>query len=267
MVDNLCSGQYNVTGTLDQYGDFALYNPCGGICTEWLLLGSGDVTSQGLEDAVPCTGTPPVPVPTENFLAGGMDLAEDGYYYTGVPPLFKDRPDIPPSAPVTSEGWTTLSGSTLQTAVLWERTFASLNGFVGYAGRFVYEQPDGTATDACWFSGSKYLPYTSTLSGGGWFVDQSGRWEPDESGLPSQVDSYYQDHYGPQGQTCAITGYQALYIDTRTGQAPYYNYEYDVNTQMPAKITPTDLTVGLQPGSGQMVTACEPYPKLKGKCK
>lgn len=33
-----------------------------------------------------------------------------------------------------------------------------------------------------------------------------------------------------------------------------------------SEITPTDLTVGLQPGGGQMVTECEPYPNTnKGK--
>jgi hypothetical protein len=76
--------------------------------------------------------------------------------------------------------------------------------------------------------------------------------------------SDYQNYYGPMGQTCAINTPQDLYIDTRTGSAwvPWIT-----DTQMPAEITPTDLIVGLAPGQGELVTACEPYPKLKGKCR
>lgn len=46
-VTNLSQNQYNVSGTLDQYGDLALYLPFvddNANCIEWLVLGSGDVT-------------------------------------------------------------------------------------------------------------------------------------------------------------------------------------------------------------------------------
>ncbi|HET9179353.1 MAG TPA: hypothetical protein VFQ24_13430 [Terriglobia bacterium] len=62
-VDNIWGQYNNVSGTLDQYGDLALCVAFGnqspnGI--EWLVLGSGDVTSQGLNYGVTCTpGTPP----------------------------------------------------------------------------------------------------------------------------------------------------------------------------------------------------------------
>lgn len=254
---------YNVSGTLDQYGDLALFLPAvsdNANCIEWLVLGSGDVTSQGLQGAVACTGSPPVP--TKDFLDGGMDSAEGPYYYFGVPLLFKSATDKPPSESVVFQGWTTYSGDTLPTVALWERDLPLLDGFVGFAGRFVYEQSGGTATDGCSYDGSKYLPYTTTLTGGGWFVDKNGKWSPDETGLSSEVDTFYQNYYGPKGETCEITGPQDLWISRRAGSVKYIT-----DTQMPAEITPTDLFVGLQPGSGQMVTACEPYPKLKGKCK
>lgn len=180
-----------------------------------------------------------------------------------MPPLFKSGTDVPYGEAVAFQGWWAGPGPTLPTYGLWERDLPAHTLNAGFAGRFVYEQSGGAATDGCWYPGSKYLPYTSTLSGGGWFVDQSGDWGPDESGLPSQVDSFYQNYYGPQGQTCEITGPQRLYIDARTGPVPYI-----VDTQTPAEITPKDLLNGVAPGEGgQAVTACEPYPSIKGKCK
>jgi hypothetical protein len=60
-VANICPGQqFAVSGTLDQYGDFSLYLNCvltNDWCMQWLILGSGDVTSQGLAYAPP---VPPV---------------------------------------------------------------------------------------------------------------------------------------------------------------------------------------------------------------
>lgn len=77
--------------------------------------------------------------------------------------------------------------------------------------------------------------------------------------------SYYQNYYGPMGQSCAINTPQDLYIDTRTW--PVW-VPWTTDTQMPAEITPKDLIVGLQPDGGQMVTVCEPYPNTgKGKVK
>jgi hypothetical protein len=102
------------------------------------------------------------------------------------------------------------------------------------------------------------------LSGGGWYVDPQGDWGPDEIGMDSTWVSYYQNYYGPMGQTCVINTPQDLYIDTRTGPV---GVPWITDTQMPAEITPNDLIVGLVPGQGELVTACEPYPKLKGNCK
>ena len=36
-----------ISGSLDPYGDFAIYLPCGNYCAQRTLLDSGDVTSQG----------------------------------------------------------------------------------------------------------------------------------------------------------------------------------------------------------------------------
>ncbi|HKT10580.1 MAG TPA: hypothetical protein VJW77_02015 [Terriglobia bacterium] len=258
------SNVYNVSGTLDQYGDFALDIPLvddNANCIEWLLLGSGDVTSQGLQGTAACTSGP-----TEYFLDGGMDSAEGSYYGFGVPPLFKSQTDLPLGESVASQGWATIPQSTLPTAVLWQRNITSMYVSFHFAGRFVYEQSGGAATDACYY-GDPQGPaqVTSTVTGGGWFVDPNGNWGSDWIGMGSQADSFYQNHYGPNGQTCEITGPQDLWIDAR--KWPLSSVYDTTDTQMPAEITPTDLLVGLQPGGGQMVTACEPYPGLKGKCR
>lgn len=50
-ASNTTCGTFPVTGTLDQYGDLGLSIPCeisNLNCMEWHILGSGDVTSQGL---------------------------------------------------------------------------------------------------------------------------------------------------------------------------------------------------------------------------
>lgn len=267
-VTSIAPGQVcNLTGTLDQYGDIALYLPVvsdNDNCIEWTILGSGDVTSQGLGGAVACTPPTP-PVPTQNFLDGGMDSAEGSYYQLAVPPLFKSLTDKPTGeTPAFTGTWATLPGSTLPTASFWQRAFPVLSGFVGFAGRFVYEQPGGAPTDGCYFGTTdKYPKITANLlTGGGWYVDQNGGWGDDAMGISSQVVSYYQNYYGPQGITCEIVNPQALYISARGGAVGYI-----IDTQMPAEIMPEDLIEGIQPGSGPMVTACEVYPRLKGKCK
>ncbi|MEJ2010281.1 MAG: hypothetical protein P8Z30_19360 [Acidobacteriota bacterium] len=271
-VDNLWGQYNNVSGTLDQYGDLALCLAWGNESPnglEWLVLGSGDVTSQGL-NRVACTpGTPPVA--TRNFLDGDMDLAEGPYYYLGVPPLFKSATDKPPGETVTPlTPWLTIDGSTLPTAAAWERTLLPLNslGLVDYAGRFVYEQSGGAPTDGCYYN-SVDNPQpevtATTLTGGGWYVDPQGDWGPDGIGMKSAWDSDYQNYYGPKGESCVINTPQDLYIDTRTW--PVW-VPWITDTQMPAEITPKDLFVGLVPGQGELVTACEPYPNTnKGKCR
>lgn len=271
-VDNLWGQYNNVSGTLDEFGDLALCLAFGNQspnAVEWLVLGSGDVTSQGLQHAGACApGSPPVA--TKSFIEKDMDSAEGSYYQLAVPPLFKSATDKPPGETVTAlTPWLTLKGSTLPTGKAWERTFLPLNslGLVDYAGRFVYEQSDGTgASDGCWYSGSQQpKKTTTTLSGGGWYVDPQSKWGPDTIGMNSAWVSYYQDYYGPKGESCVINTPQDLYIDTRTG--PVW-VPWVTDTQMPAEITPKDLFVGLVPGQGELVTACEPFPSTsKGKCK
>lgn len=191
-----------------------------------------------------------------------MDRAEDGYYDLAHPPLFKSQTDNPASESVVAQGWITGPGNTYPSYGVWKRVLPPINSFVGYAGRFVYEQSGGPATDGCYsgFPGSIMGEVTTTVTGGGWFVDQNGDWEPDYLGFNDGFISYYQNHYGPFGTTCFITGPQDLYIDGRTGPVKYIT-----DTQMPAEIAPHKLLTGVAPGGGQMVTECEGYPK-KGKC-
>ena len=180
-----------------------------------------------------------------------------------MPPLFRNGTTSPATESPSFYNWSLGSdGSLLKTYGLWVRTLPLLGGLVGYAGRFVYEQNDGQATDNCHFALSQYPKVTSTLSGGGWYVTQNGDWGYDQSGFNSQFISYYQNYYKPNNLSCTITGPQEMYMDARMGPVPY-----TVDTQMPADITPTELLVGMQPNGGSMVKACENYPSLKGKCK
>ncbi len=155
----------DVFGTLDEYRDFTIYVPCmlnNNNCIEWLLLNSGDVTSQGLSGSSSSCDLSPL-VPNANFLDGAMDEAEGPYYLLAVPPLFKSQTDLPASEtpmPV-SPGWQIYnnSGSTAATYSAWERTLVALpGGPPSFAGRFVYEQQGGTGTDGCHVTGSITAP-------------------------------------------------------------------------------------------------------------
>jgi hypothetical protein len=57
-----------------------------------------------------------------------------------------------------------------------------------------------------------------------------------------------------------------MYIDARTSPATAPFEPYTTNTLMPVEITPKQLLTGVQPEGGSMVTECENYPSLKGKC-
>jgi len=251
--------QLALSGTLDQYGDFSLYLPCDANsihCFQWLILGSGDVTSQGLGSAPPC----PPSAPQYGFLQTLAISAEDGYYPLAVPPLFKSQTDQPASESPIPQGWSlgpATMGSQYPTFGIWERALPLLNGFIGFAGRFVYEQSGTGTTDACWKLGSPTAMVTG-VTGGGVFVDQNGDWGLDYIGMRSQGVDWYQRN---QTLPCHITMVQDMYIDGRT-QA----YMYTTN-QLTFEIQATKIYSEVQPQFGSLVKECENYPSLKGSCK
>lgn len=273
-VNTICSQVEQVTGFLDQLGDMELSEPCLGHCIEWHILGSGDVTSQGLElgGASLCSNPPYANFPND----GLMDEAEGAYYNLGVPPLFKSQTDQPASETPAPDAtpWSLgppSAGSLYKTYGRWDRTLPlSPDGFNEFAGRFVYEQSGGAATDGCYAAlpNTHFTKVTSVTSGGGWYVNTSSVWGVDIIGIKSQAVSFYQEYYAiPASKACEITGPQAMHIDARTGPSAT---PYTTNTLMPADIASNSFTVGVQPSGSTMVKKCEPYSYTtgvgKGKC-
>jgi hypothetical protein len=63
--------------------------------------------------------------------------------------LFKSQTDLPTSETPTPQGWSVRPaslGSQYPTVGVWQRALPLLNGFTGFAGRFVYEQSGTGAT-------------------------------------------------------------------------------------------------------------------------
>ncbi len=189
-----------------------------------------------------------------------MDQAEDGYYALAVPPLFKSQTDLPAVETPTPQGWSlgpSGLGSQYPTIGLWERAFPLLNGFVGFAGRFVYEQAGTGTTDTCWVPLSPTAKATG-VTGGGWFVTQNGHWGYDGVGMRSQGVDWYQKNVT---LPCHFTLVQDMYIDGRTQP-----YKYTTN-QLTFEIQATKIYSEVQPANASLVKECENYPGLKGNCK
>ncbi len=253
-----CSGQLaDVTGVLDQYGDMALYFPCGNSCVEWLVLGSGDVTSQGFGGSGGGCAVQPV----QNFLQTLMDESEGPYYYLAQPPLFKSATDQPSGETPTFDSWglgPSWDASVNPTFGEWSRQFPEVlsggNLLVEFAGRFVYEQNGAGASDSCYTEGAPSAPSwirpVTGLSGGGWFVTSAGVWEYDDIGESSQWVDWYQSNVA---LPCDWTVSQEMYIDGRTT-----TYKYTLN-QLTYEIDSNEIYSEVQPQGGSVVKGCEYY--------
>jgi hypothetical protein len=184
--------------------------------------------------------------------------AEDGYYALARPPLFKSQTDVPSIETPAPQGWEVkpYSGSQYPTYGAWQRSFPLRNAFVGYAGRFVYEQSGAGATDTCSQLGSNTAKATG-VTGGGWFANQNGIWGLDDIGMWSQGVDWYQKNVT---LPCHFT-VADMYIDGRTG-----SYKYTTN-QLTFEIQATKIYSEVQPQFGSLVKECENYPSLKGQCK
>jgi hypothetical protein len=247
-----------VSGTLDQYGGITLSFLCAvQIQAEWQVLSSGDVTSNGY-----WSGANDCPALTGNGLL--FDLAEqaDPPFGTGEcspPPLFKAPTDVPASevpAP-TSPYWGAVYPSANATVGLWQRTLPqsqTVQGYSEFAGRFVYEQNGGTASDSCNVPLSP-TPKVTGLSGGGWFVDQYGLWGKDAIGMWSQGVDWYQKNVQ---LPCQITMPQAMYVNERTGTGPPMQNAYTSN-QLMYVIYPTEVYSEVETQAQQTVEECEYY--------
>jgi hypothetical protein len=174
--------------------------------------------------------------------------------------LFKSQTDLPTSETPTPQAWSVRPaslGSQYPTVGVWQRALPLLNGFTGFAGRFVYEQSGTGTTDTCWKLGSKTGQVTG-VTGGGWFVDQNGNWGLDGIGMWSQGVDWYQKNVT---LPCHFTMVQDMYVDGRT-----QTYNYTTN-QLTFEIQATKIYSEVQSQSGSLVKECENYPSLKGQCK
>jgi len=248
-----CSSPTQTLGSLDKYGDLVLEDPCrDGECFEWLVLGSGDVTSQGFPITVA-----PCPNPVVNFLTTDMDESEGPYYYLARPPLFKSQTDLPPSETPAIPGWAAVNGSINATYGSWQRTFPPLGGFIGYAGRFLYEQTGAAgATDNCWATGDpSQVQQVTGVTGGGWYVYNDDTWSPDFIGMNSQSNDWYQKNQ--PNLPCHFTVPQDMYIDGRTQTWKY------TTDQLTFEIDATKIYSEVQPQGGSVVEGCEYYSNSK----
>lgn len=241
----------SVTGTLDAHGDLYLNvaaDPADGCTTyalEYVVLNSGDMTSQGISWGEQQPG------PDPNFPS---DLGTE-YPYE---PMFKAVTDLPASETPTSEGWGNIpdSGSQYPTYGTWQRTLpTSGDGLVEFAGRFVYEQNGGSPIDACWKPGS-LTGQGTTLSGGGWYVDQNGNWGLDWIGIWSQGIDWYQSNVG---LPCDITIPQLMHTDAGGGQPQY------TTNQLIIEIRASEVRSEVQPQGGSAVKQCLGYPPGPGQ--
>lgn len=282
-ANNIFGGPFLIqAGEMDTNGDVMVETDQTGNgddydCWEFQILSSGDVTSpvwmlSGLGAQSAC------PTPRSNFLASLYTEADEGPYWDLiVPPLFKtqnstapfvSQTDVPALETPSFVEWVNVGITMLPTFADWLKTDAGspdMNGM--FESRFIYEQSGGTAVDNCYISTDPNSPaeVTSTVSGGGWFL--SGDQWADTVGDYSEDDTYYQNHLGPNRESCTITGPQAMYIDSRLGPVTSPFEPYTTNTLMPVDITPTELFVGVQPEGEPMVKECQYYPSGNGKCR
>jgi IPT/TIG domain len=209
--DGYESCDQTLTGTLDGGGNLILnvgddLPVCGGYSEEYKILNSGDMTSQGyFYDG---WGTSP---PIEGFPLNLGDEDNDL-------PLVNTGINLPWTESLTKLGWDE------DAHAKWTRTTPEStdgNHIKEFAGRFVYEHDGGDVTDTCnvGINGG----YPVALSGGGWYVDNSGVWGPDMNGIGSYWTQWYQDNQ--PNLPCYFSIPQAMYIDV--GDAPSLQYTID----------------------------------------
>jgi hypothetical protein len=252
-------------GLLDKQGDLIIETYWTSSCLEYLILGSGDVTSPGYSAG---TASPTVPCPAPqsgpgtNFLSSYPVEADEGaFWYFIKPPLFKGQTDLPTDELPTPLPWglgPSWDNSVNKTYGVWQRQFPSVASggqlLSEFGGRFVYEQNGSAgATDNCYVTGnpSQYNQQVTGLSGGGWFVTQGGIWEYDDIGMRSQSIDWYQQNQ--PNLPCHFTMSQDMYIDGRTQTLKY------TTNQLEFIIGTNELTSEVQPEGGSVVKTCEYY--------
>ncbi len=136
----------------------------------------------------------------------------------------------------------------------WNQTFSPNSTSGEFEGRGVYEFVGGTGSDSCWFTKSKFPPFTSiTNAGYGWNVNSKNGWGTDWIGWTLAAVQYYRTQ---KKVPCGTRFYQQAVIDaayspnnppsysgpykSSTGET-FYGVPYEVNT-LGGDITATKVT-------------------------
>ena len=265
-----------LTGTLYTQGILRLYvedgdNGCGQYAEEWLVLNSGDVTSQGwfsFEDD------------PDNECSFPSDFPNGLGYACSDAPLVKTQTEIPTTETPAFLGWTPSAAGGDAVYGAWKRTLPlSSDGIVEFAGRFVFEQvaPGGGGIDGCYNAagGASPFPAFTAVTGGEWYVNSSGIWASgyspfgsslllsDYIGIPSVGLVWYQGHVGQ----CSIALYQTMFIDSVVGSVSYNSAgtngstnELHIDVNGPTGPTPNICTLVIPSGSSPGTPVCKQYP-------
>jgi len=270
---NRCSQA--LMGTLDTRGVLVINaedntpGGCGSYSEEWVILNSGDATSQGWfwePQSDPGWCTPP-----PNFPDGL------GYYCSDVP-LFKSQTDMPSTESPGFLGWVAANQSPDPTHGAWQRTMPlSSDGLTEFPGRFVFEQvaPGGGGVDACYngSNGNSPFPPFTRVTGGGWYVNANGVWgsgwapvggtnllHSDDIGINSDGVQWYQQQVGE----CSIKLQQTMFIDSLDGATAYNTAgPYGATNQLEIDISTAPgagVCTSVTPSGGSKATACKDYP-------
>jgi len=129
---------------------------------------------------------------------------------------------LPPSETTAFKGWATSMSE--PTIGQWRQTIGPKT--IAYAAVTVQESdPGGGGPDTCWFSGSKFAPFTA-ITGGTWVVQAGNTWGYDYVGWLKAAVMYYRN----KGRApCGTTFPQQMQVQFATGDTTFYNY-LGVNT-------------------------------------
>jgi len=237
-----------VTGTLDGSGHLiiaAAAEPdqgCESYSDEYLILSSGDMTSQGyfyFDDGYGINTPPPLPDFPNNLGDENNDF-----------PLFSNIHQFPDGEAPHGVDWSS-------TLAEFFRIMPASGDFTPYAGRFVWEQDGGfEGNDGCYTGIEGSPPPFTRVSGGGWYVHDGGVWGPDLIGLLSEWVDWYQTHYA---NGCTIVLPQAMNINTNDEGSTQYT-----TNQLIIEVWPDEVCAEVMTMDSQIKKLGLAYPPAPG---
>lgn len=208
-------GSGNLTGFVTEncYPGMANWPLTGTINGNFLLFTATNPGSCGQAQWIKFNAT--VGQPGCNYLyggwtnsVGGSGLWGESNPYPSSGPWVTKAADVP-----TSESTTNPSGvawDKIKGGAPWEQTLSPDSPSGEFAGRSVYEVPGtGRGSDTCWFTKSKYAPFTS-VTGGQWSVTANSMWGYDWVGWSLAAVRYYRSN---KRVPCGNRAMQQMIVD------------------------------------------------------